>query len=117
MHYTRRLSPAEIETDKTTLVAVSGLSDYAPVNPRYSIDAASRLEAAVEQAQREETRLLKALAAARDTAIAAEWALHEAMLGVKRQVLAQYGPDSDAVHALGLKKRSEKKRPSRRKAA
>jgi len=27
------------------------------------------------------------------------------------------GSDSDAIHALGLKKRSEKKRPARRKAA
>ena len=38
-----------------------------------------------------------ALAAARDATVAAEWALHDAMLGVKAQVLAQYGPDSDAI--------------------
>jgi hypothetical protein len=42
--------------------------------------------------------------------------LHEAILGVKRQVMAQYDPDPDAIHALGLKKRSEKKRPARQKA-
>jgi hypothetical protein len=96
---------------------VKTLTDYNPANGAYRTDTVTALEAAMEQAQREETRLLKALAAARDAAIAAEWALHEAVLGVKRQVLAQYGPDSNAVHALGLKKRSEKKRPIRRKAA
>jgi hypothetical protein len=117
LHYTRRLTPAEIETDQATLVAVSGLTDYAPTNAAYGTRTVSTLETAMEQAQREETRLLKALAAARDAAMAAEWALHEAILGVKRQVLAQYGPDSDAIHTLGHKKRVEKKRPVRRKAA
>lgn len=113
----RRLSPAEIEADQAALVAVSGLSDYSPVNPAYSAETVRALEAAMEQARREEMRLVKALAAARDTSTAAEWALHEGVLGIKRQVLAQYGPDSDAMHALGLKKRAEKKRPARRKAA
>ena len=51
-----------------------------------------------------------ALAAARDATVAAEWALHDAMLGVKAQVLAQYGPDSDAIQSLGLKKKSKRRR-------
>jgi hypothetical protein len=35
--------------------------------------------------------------------------------GVKVQVEAQYGSDSPALHAVGLKRRSERKRPTRQK--
>lgn len=49
---------------------------------------------------------------ARDTATTAERAFHNAMLVVKKQVSAQYGEDSDEVQAVGLKKKSEYKRPS-----
>jgi hypothetical protein len=44
--------------------------------------------------------------------VAAEWAFHNAILGVKEQVRAQFGPDSNEVQALGLVKKSEKARPS-----
>jgi hypothetical protein len=36
------------------------------------------------------------------------------MLGVKDQVVAQFGRDSNEVQALGLKKASERKKPQRR---
>ncbi len=113
----RRLTTAEIEADRITVIAVKGLTNYAPMNPAYSISKASEQETALEQARREETRVLMALTAARDAAIAAEWELHNTVLGIKAQVIAQYGDNSDAVHAIGLKKKSERRRPARRKAA
>jgi hypothetical protein len=61
-------------------------------------------------------RAVQALATARDLAAAAEWALHDGMLGAKAQVIAQYGPDSNAVQLLGLKRKSERRRPVRRAA-
>ena len=39
------------------------------------------------------------------------------MLGVKEQVIAQYGKNSDQVQALGLKKKSEYKAPKPKKKA
>jgi hypothetical protein len=36
------------------------------------------------------------------------------MLGVKDQVIAQFGKDSNEVQAVGLKKKSEYSRPQRR---
>ena len=39
------------------------------------------------------------------------------MLGVKDQVTAQFGRDSNEVQALGLKKVSERKAPRRRAKA
>jgi len=38
-------------------------------------------------------------------------AFHDTILGVKDQVIAQYGPNSDEVASLGLKKKSERKAP------
>jgi hypothetical protein len=37
------------------------------------------------------------------------------MLGVKDQVTAQFGRDSNEVQAIGLKKASERKAPQRKK--
>ncbi|MBI3363815.1 MAG: hypothetical protein HY033_02795, partial [Ignavibacteriae bacterium] len=58
-----------------------------------------------------------ALKAKRDAAVAAELAFHQAMLGVKEQVIAQYGKNSDQVASLGLKKKSEYRRPVRKTKA
>ncbi|WP_291992349.1 hypothetical protein [Candidatus Accumulibacter sp. ACC003] len=35
------------------------------------------------------------------------------IIGVKDQVIAQFGPNSDQVASLGLKKKSERKSPAR----
>jgi hypothetical protein len=41
---------------------------------------------------------------------------HDAMLGAKAQVVAQYRNDSLAVEAIGLTRKSERRRPVRRRA-
>lgn len=58
-----------------------------------------------------------ALDAARDATVAAAWERHNAILGAKTQVIARYGPNANAVQALGLKKKSERRRPTRRMVA
>jgi hypothetical protein len=45
----------------------------------------------------------------------ANWALPNLALGVKRQVGAPFGEDSNEVMSTGLKKKSQYKRPARRK--
>ena len=39
------------------------------------------------------------------------------MLGVKTQVIAQYGVDSNEAQSLGLVKKSERKPPTRKKTS
>ena len=51
----------------------------------------------------------------RDTAVAAEWDYHNAILGGKRQVVAQYGDDSNETQAVGLTKSSERAAPGAKK--
>src|SRR5690242_15427797 len=110
----RRLPQDEIQADRTALLAIRELRDYSPLNPTFSAEALASLDAALRRAQEEELRLRNALEAARDAATTAAWALHNGILGAKAQVIAQYGHDSNAVQALGLKKKSERKRPARR---
>ncbi len=65
--------------------------------------------------QAAEAQAAAALAAARDNAVAAEWEFHNLMLGAKDRVIAQFGRDSNEVQAIGLKKASERKAPTRAK--
>jgi hypothetical protein len=69
-------------------------------------------------AQEAEIHAQNVAAAARDALVALQWNFHDLILGVKSQVKALYGPDSDEVAALGLKKKSERKaRPRANRAA
>jgi hypothetical protein len=112
-----RLRPAQIEADRNSLVALRAMAGYAPTNAAYSVAAMTELEAAATSAQDAETLAAAALATARDRAAEKEWELHNRTLGVKDQVTAQFGRDSNEVQALGLKKTSERKAPTRRKPA
>jgi hypothetical protein len=111
------LHQATLESDRASLVALKTLVDYAPANRAISVDALNTLEARLRQAEETEILAIRALAAARDARAAAGWDLHNAMLGVKAAVISQYGHSSDAVQAIGLKKKSDYRRPSRRKAS
>ncbi|HEU4596028.1 MAG TPA: hypothetical protein VFS10_12880 [Pyrinomonadaceae bacterium] len=104
---TRRMNPAQLETDKTSFAALQAIAEYAPANTTFSITAIGTARAALEAAQVAEAQTAAAAAAARDNAVAREWQFHNLMLGAKDQVVAQFGRDSNEVQSLGLKKASE----------
>jgi hypothetical protein len=56
----------------------------------------------------------KELAIARDARATAGRELHDAIIGVKAQIIAQYGHNSSEVHLIGLKRKSEYNRTGRR---
>jgi len=114
---TVRLSPAKLQADTDALTALQSIGDYAPANSAYAKTAVTAKQSAMKSAQEAELAAANALATARDAAAAAEWDFHNAMLGVKEQVIAQYGKSSDQVQALGLKKKSEYKAPKPKKKA
>ena len=107
------LPSATIAADRASLLALKRLNDYTPVNRALGTEVLNELEAQLRQAEEAEILARKALDAARDARIAAGWELHNAMLGVKATVLGQYGANSDAVQSLGLKKKSDYRRPTR----
>ena len=114
LHQNRKPSPEGMKSDRAALLAIRELHDYTPVNRDHSVETLTALEQALIEAEQEEQRLQNALATARDTAATAAWALRNSILGAKAAVIAQYGADSNAVQTLGLKKKSDRRRPSRR---
>lgn len=108
---------AVLQSDLNAHLTIQALADYQPANPAYSKEALQARHDALQAASEAELQAQNALAAARDASVAAEWEFHNLMLGIKDQVIAQYGADSDQVQSLGLKKKSEHKRPARRPAA
>ena len=114
---TRKISTAAIAADEAAAVAVQEIPDYAPVKPALSKESLAASLAAWKAAQQAETRAEQALATAHDNAVAAVWEFHNLVLGVKAQVEAQYGPNSNELQSLGLKKKSEYKARARRTPA
>jgi hypothetical protein len=117
MDQNRRLRPKMLQADRETLVAVQSMPDYTPLNDEYSASKLSDAYTQMQSARVAEIMAQNALNAARDAAIEAEWQFHNAVLAAKDQVIAQYGADSNQVQALGLKKKSDRKRRSRPRIA
>ncbi len=114
---TKRIAPAQLQADLDALTALNGFAVYTPANAAYAKTAVAAKQVAMKAAQDAETAAQVALATARDAAAAAEWEFHNTMLGVKEQVIAQFGKNSDQVQALGLKKKTEYKAPARKAKA
>ncbi|HEX8845424.1 MAG TPA: hypothetical protein VF791_12305 [Pyrinomonadaceae bacterium] len=113
----KRLPPGKIEADENGFAALQTIGSYTPINPAYSLDAIRAAHAQLQDLRRAEAEAVAAAAAARGDALAQEWEFHNLMLGVKDQIIAQFGKDSDEVKALGLKRKSEYKPPTRKSIA
>jgi len=111
-----RPSSTEIEAVRAMMMALQNVPDYAPTNAAYSVATLREQLAILALAKENEMRIRHASKVAREQAIEAAHAVCETGRAVKVQVLAQYGSDSPVVHAVGLKQRSERKRPVRRAA-
>ena len=110
----RRLIPSVIAADRAAFNSLANIKNYSPSNPAYSVAALEVAFNNLIDLQAAESQALAALQTARDNANAGEWACHNLMLGSKDQVIAQFGKDSNEVQALGLKKKSEYKRPAKK---
>ena len=112
-----RIRPMALQGDMAAHTALQSISTYAPADPAYAKTVLAGKLDAMKAAQEAKVNAQNALASARDLAAAAEWDFHNSMLGVKDQVIAQYGKDSDEMQAMGLKKKSEHKAPRSKKKA
>lgn len=111
------LTTAVLAADRATLDALQDIGDYAPHNPTHGVAALREREAALRQAELETERARLAYEAARERQIQAGWDFHNPILGARAAVIAQFGPDSQAVNAIGLKRKSERRRAVRRRSA
>lgn len=110
----KRLPPGKLEADENGFAALGKIKSYTPINPAYALDAIRAAHVELQNLRSGEAAAIAAAAAARGNALAKEWEFHNLMLGVKEQVIAQFGKDSVEVQALGLKRKSEYKPPRRR---
>lgn len=110
----RRIKPELLAADESSFAALQAMTGYAPANQSYTLAAATSAHAALQSTQTAERQAEAAYAAARDNAVAREWEFHNLMLGVKDQVTAQFGRDSNEVQSIGLKKSSERRAPQRK---
>lgn len=108
-----RIPPAVLADDIEAYLALKAFAAYLPSNDAYSFNALSILYDKLRAAEEAELQARNAAAAARDALVAAQLNFHEIILGVKDQVKAQFGADSDEFASLGMKKASEKKRTRR----
>lgn len=111
---TKPLQPSVLADDREIYTAIKAITDYAPANQDFSQAALDASFAAMESAQAQETQAKAAWEAARDNKVAAAWAFHNKILGGKDQVKAQYGPNSNQLQSLKLKKKMEYKSPKPR---
>ncbi len=113
-----RMPAQNLQADIDTYLALKAINGYKPYDNAYALEAVGALHEQLRIAQEAELHAQNAAAAARDALVAIQWNFHDLILGVKSQVKALYGADSDQVAALGLKKKSERKsRPRAARAA
>lgn len=111
---TRPLPPSVLSEDREAFDALQGIANYAPANPAFKTETIKAAHDRIDELQRELTQAEATVDAKRAALTAAQWEFHNGMLGVKVQVEAQFGPNSDEYASLKLKKKSEYKKPSRR---
>jgi hypothetical protein len=110
---TKQLPPGILAEDREVYVGVKAIANYAPANAEFSVAALDASFAAMEKAQAKESQAKAAWMAARDDKVAAEWAFHNKTLGGKDQIKAQFGPNSNELQSVKLKKKTEYKSPKK----
>jgi thioredoxin-like negative regulator of GroEL len=109
------LSAGTLKADADALAALKKISDYKPSNDKYTLDLIEASSDALDVADEAFAQVEAAWQTGRDAHVAAQWAFHNMMLGGKKQVVAQYGDDSDQAQAVGLTKKSEYAKPTSKK--
>ncbi|MEH2255118.1 hypothetical protein [Nostoc sp.] len=112
---TNRLRPQLISQDIDSFHGLQTVSTYNTTRADASTAKLQEVYQAMLISGQTETEKLALYRAAADAARLAEWEFHNAVLAMKEVVRGQYGSDSDQAQAVGLKKKSDRKRPSRKK--
>lgn len=112
----RRITPTTIQQDIDAYNGLQTIQGYTTARADATPAAIQTAYTAMLAKQRDETEKQVLFKAAADAARLAEWEFHNTILAMKEAVKGQFGSDSDAAVAVGFKKKSERKRPSRKQA-
>ena len=111
----RRLTPAVLNQDVDSYNGSRTIEGYSTKRPNATPEALQTAYNAMLTQQQIETEKLALYRAAADAARLSEWEFHNAVLAMKEVVKGQFGSDSNEAQSVGLKKKSDRKRPSRPK--
>lgn len=114
---TRALPPAVLADDKDAIAACKQITTYAPQKVEFNQAALDAAQSALKPLEDDLAQKKAAFDAARDDLVSAQWVRHNLVLGMRTQIKAQFGEDSNELQAVGLKKKSEYKKGGRRKPA
>jgi hypothetical protein len=112
----RRLTPKILQQDIDAYNGLKTIADYATARPEATPEALQTAYEICLAKQSDETEKQALYKAAADAARLAEWDFHNTVLAMKEAVKGQFGSDSDQAAAVGFKKKSERKRPGKKKA-
>ena len=113
----RRLGAQLLNQNVDSLNGFNTIQGYSTQRPEASPIALQQTYQAMLASQQIETEKLALYRAAADAARLAEWEFHNAVLAMKEVVRGQFGADSNEAQSVGLKKKSDRKRPARQKIA
>lgn len=113
----RRLAAQLLNQNVDSLNGFNTIQGYSTQRPEATPIALQQTYQAMLALQQAETEKLALYRAAADAARLAEWEFHNAVLAMKEVVRGQFGADSNEAQSVGLKKKSDRKRPTRQKIA
>ncbi|MBW4464832.1 MAG: hypothetical protein KME07_05245 [Pegethrix bostrychoides GSE-TBD4-15B] len=113
----RRLAAQLLNQDIDSLNGFNTIQGYSTKRQAATPEALQKAYQAMLAFQQAETEKLALYRAAADAARLAEWEFHNSVLAMKEVVRGQYGVDSDEAQSIGLKKKSDRKRPTRQRVA
>jgi len=113
----RRLSAQLLDQDIDALNGFNTVQGYSTKRKEATPEALQQAYQTMLAQQQSETEKLALYRAAADAARLAEWEFHNAVLAMKEVVRGQFGTDSNEAQSVGLKKKSDRKRPTRQKVA
>jgi hypothetical protein len=113
----RRLAAQLLNQDIDALNGFNTIQGYSTQRAEATPIALQQTYHAMLASQQAETEKLALYRAAADAARLAEWEFHNAVLAMKEVVRGQFGADSNEAQSVGLKKKSDRKRPTRQKLA
>ena len=113
----RRLAAQSLSQDVDSLNGFNTIQSYSTQRQEATPLALQQTYQAMLASQQAETEKLALYRAAADAARLAEWEFHNAVLAMKEVVRGQFGADSNEAQSVGLKKKSDRKRPTRQKVA
>ena len=111
----RKLTVAQIQTDKDVVAALEKVDGYNPNQPELTLDQVKKLMNEMDAVHNLIVQTESALKSISDDNYVKFNEFHDIILRVKKQVKAQFGEDSNEAQSLGMKKKSEYKSPHRKK--